>query len=306
MTHLELRASLNRRIRQFFEARQVLEVEPPLLLSAPVSDPWIESVRARCGGRDCYLHTSPEYAMKRLLVAGSGAIYSLGKVFRDGEAGRRHNPEFTLLEWYRPGFDDRRLMTEVVELLSALIPDLPVRTLSYRNWFAQSLDLDPHSASVERLATEARRRIDTAIESDDRDLWLDLLVTHCLEPAMEKGLTFICDYPASQAALARVLPDDTGQPVARRFEAFLDGVELANGYWELTDPVEQRRRFALDQQRRQSAGLPVHPLDEHFLAALEQGLPDCAGVALGVDRLLMHLAGADHIDQVLAFPWARV
>lgn len=301
LENLRLRASVNRYIRRFFETRQLLEVEPPVLVSAPVSDPWIESVTARCSEQTFYLHTSPEYAMKRLLVAGSGAIYSLGKVFRSGEAGRRHNPEFTLLEWYRLGYDDRRLMGEVAELLAGLLPDLEVQTLTYRNWFEQSLGIDPHRATAQELAALAHQCFDTAIESDDRDLWLDLLVSHHLEPAMAPGLTFICDYPASQAALARIVKDDTGQLVARRFEAFLDGMELANGYWELSDAGEQRRRFEADQRKRRAAERPVHPLDEKFLAALEQGLPDCAGVALGVDRLLMCLADAERIGQVLAF-----
>lgn len=302
LSHLKQRAQLNQRLRAFFAERDILEIEAPIMGAAAVSDPFIESIPARCAGRDYFLQTSPEYAMKRLLAAGSGPIYSLGKVFRNGERGRRHNPEFTLLEWYRPGWDEHQLMAEVAELVESLVPGVAVRKISYRDWFAQNLGLDPHSASERELAACARRTIDIdAGEQEGRDFWLDLLVTHELEARLGPGLTFVYDYPASQAALARLDRDGQGQPIARRFEAFLDGVELANGYWELTDAGEQRQRFEADQDQRARLGAAMNALDEKLLAAMAAGLPESAGVALGVDRLLMQLLGAKHIGEVIAF-----
>ncbi|MDQ2076468.1 EF-P lysine aminoacylase EpmA [Marinimicrobium sp. ABcell2] len=297
---LRARAQLYQQVRAFFAQRRVLEIEAPVVGAAAVTDPYIDSISVVSGSRTCYLQTSPEFAMKRLLAAGSGAIYSLGKVFRNGEKGRRHNPEFTLLEWYRPGFDDHQLMAEVAQLLEHVLPGLPVQKISYRDWF-KSLHLDPHTASVPELEVVARQWIETGIESDDRNLWLDLLVTHVLEPKLDSGLVFVYDYPAGQAALARITPDASGQPVARRFEAFLNGMELANGYWELTDASEQAERFEADLARRSLENLPVYPSDQKLLQALEYGLPDSAGVALGVDRLLMCITGAGTIGEVIAF-----
>ncbi|WP_341937281.1 EF-P lysine aminoacylase EpmA [Marinimicrobium sp. C2-29] len=303
--YLQARARLYRQIREFFTARAVMEIEAPVMGAAAVTDPYIESVSAQCDGRTYYLQTSPEFAMKRLLAAGSGPIYALGKVFRNGgEYGRRHNPEFTLLEWYRPGWNDHQLMDEVEALLLHLRPGLEVARLSYREWFQSHLAVDPHTASAAELAAIARGRIEIDVdgpEAEDRDLWLDLLVTHELEATLGPGLTFVYDYPQSQAALARIEPDSRGQRVARRFEAFIGGMELANGYWELTDAGEQRRRFAADRDRREALGLTPHAGDPKLLAALEQGLPDSAGVALGVDRLLMCLHGARTISEVIPF-----
>jgi elongation factor P--(R)-beta-lysine ligase len=297
---LRARARLYQQVRAFFAKRGVLEIEAPVMGAAAVTDPYIDSISVRCGSRTCYLQTSPEFAMKRLLAAGSGPIYSLGKVFRNGERGRRHNPEFTLLEWYRPGFDDHQLMDEVGQLLEQVLPDLSVQKMSYRQWF-KPLELDPHTASVAELEAVARQWIDTGIESEDRNLWLDLLVTHVLEPKLSAGLVFVYDYPATQAALARITTDATGQRVARRFEAFLNRMELANGYWELTDAAEQSARFAADQAKRAQENLSVPPSDEKLVQALEYGLPDSAGVALGIDRLLMCITGAHAIGEVIAF-----
>lgn len=303
--YLQARARLYRQIREFFDARAVMEIEAPVMGAAAVTDPHIESVSARCDGCTYYLQTSPEFAMKRLLAAGSGPIYALGKVFRNGgEHGRRHNPEFTLLEWYQPGWNDQQLMDEVEALLTHLQPGLEVTRLSYREWFQAHLAVDPHTASAAELAAIARSRIEIDVdgpEAEDRDLWLDLLVTHELEATLGPGLTFVYDYPQSQAALARIEPDARGQRVARRFEAFIGGMELANGYWELTDAEEQRRRFAADRARREALGQTPHAGDPKLLAALEQGLPDSAGVALGVDRLLMCLHGAGSISEVIPF-----
>ncbi|MDO3383328.1 EF-P lysine aminoacylase EpmA [Gilvimarinus algae] len=302
---IEARAQLYRAIRTFFSERDVLEVEVPLLGSHFVTDPYIPAVVADNAGSERFLQSSPEYAMKRLLAAMPRCIYSLGKAFRAGERSARHNPEFTLLEWYRLGFDDRQLMAEVRELVVALCPGTAVQSLSYRQWFEQSLGVDPHTATLDELRATGLAHIEIDGTGLDRNDWLDLLVTHTLEPAMVPGLTFIYDYPASQAALARVLPDESGVAVARRFEAFFNGMELANGYWELTDPAEQRERFAADRARRRQLGLPDRAGDNRLLAALEHGLAPCAGVALGVDRLLMQREGCTHIRQVLAFDDSR-
>lgn len=303
---IEARANLYRSIRDFFYARHVLEVDMPLLASHFVTDPFIQPIVADDTGKTRYLQSSPEYAMKRLLAAQPRCIYSLNKVFRAGETSRRHNPEFTMLEWYRLGLDDHQLMAEVAELVQSVQPDVAVHYLSYHQWFASNLGINPHTCGLAEL-----RRVGKAlIEIDDtgltRDDWLDLLVTHRLEPQMPAGLTFIYDYPASQAALAKILPDNSGTLVARRFEAFFNGMELANGYWELTDSHEQRRRFAADQKRRRDLSLPDMAADPKLLAALEAGLPDCAGVALGVDRLLMQITGTRDITHTLAFAADRV
>lgn len=302
---LRARADLYRQIRAFFAERQVLEVDVPVMAAAAVTDPHIDSIAARCGAADYYLQSSPEFAMKRLLAAGSGAIYSLGKAFRNGEAGRRHNPEFTMLEWYRPGWDDHRLMDEVEALICQRLAINSVERLSYREVFQRCLDIDPHRATLVELKALARHHVELDWDDDCRDTWLDILITHVVEPRLGSGLVFIHDYPASQAALARVCPDETGRPVARRFEAFVGGVELANGYWELTDGEEQARRFASDVKRRQQMALPVYPADQRLVAALNHGMPASAGVALGVDRLLMLQLGVSDIAEVLAFPIDR-
>ncbi len=311
---LRLRAELLARIRAFFAARGVLEVETPVLSAAAITEPNLASfgtVYTGPGlryGQPLYLHTSPEFPMKRLLAAGSGCIYQIARVFRDGEAGRCHNPEFTLLEWYRVGFDHHRLMDEVAELVTGLLAGrLPLaepERLSYRELFWRHLDLDPHRADVAELGACAERHgvsIPPGMPADDTDSWLDLLLTHCIEPQLGTGwLTFVYDYPASQAALARLRPGEP--PVGERFELYLNGVELANGFHELGDAGEQRRRFELENAARRRLGLPVMPVDEHLLAALDAGLPDCAGVALGFDRLVMLAAGKAFIQNVMAFP----
>lgn len=309
MERLRARAELLARIRSFFSARDVLEVDTPLLCRSGVTDPSIEPLVVERGDsidRSRYLQTSPEYAMKRLLVAGSGAIYQLAKAFRDGEAGARHNPEFTLLEWYRPGYDHHQLMAEVAELVVACLGERVLHTFSYRQLFLQQLAVDPCTATAAELAGLAREHIDTGIVSGDRDLWLDLLMSHVLEPQLAQlGMCFVYDYPASQAALARVVDVD-GQALGQRFELYVDGMELANGYFELGDAKEQRRRFEHDNLRRREYGLTERPIDEHLLAALERGLPSCSGVALGVDRLLMLAMGEADIRKVLAFDWEAV
>jgi lysyl-tRNA synthetase class 2 len=315
---LQLRADLLAEIRAFFAARGVLEVDTPALASAAVTDPHLESfvTHYRAPGQRChrslYLQTSPEFFMKRLLASGSHSIYQIAKVFRNGELGHHHNPEFSLLEWYRLGFDHHRLMDEVAELLATLLkqrlPLLDHERLSYREVFRHYLDLDPHRTSVAELKACALDQDLTApprMPSDDPNPWLDLLLSHCIAPELGRGrLTFIYDYPASQAALARVRAGSP--PLAERFELYLNGLELANGFHELTDAKEQARRFVRDNRLRRRKGLTAMPIDRHFLAALTAGLPDCAGVALGIDRLLMLAAGKTSLAEVIAFPSERV
>jgi elongation factor P--(R)-beta-lysine ligase len=305
---LRARATLLAQIRGFFAANDILEVDTPLLCSSGVTDPSIEPLLVERGdslNHPRYLQTSPEYAMKRLLAQGSGAIYQIARAFRDGEAGARHNPEFTLLEWYRPGFDHHQLMAEVAELVTHCLGERRLLKYSYRQLFQDLLGVDPFTASLAELEAVARHHIDTGALGGDRDVWLDLLMSHLIEPQLVGADScFVYDYPASQAALARVVELD-GVLVGQRFELYVDGLELANGYFELTEPVEQRRRFELDNLRRREFGQPERPLDEFFLAALEAGLPSCSGVALGVDRLLMLAMGVADIREVLAFDWER-
>lgn len=306
---LQARAALLRQVREFFHARQVLEVETPLLASAIGTDPALDPVRAMldgpgAGGRQYFLQTSPEFSMKRLLAAGSGPIYQLCKAFRNGEAGRRHNPEFTMLEWYRPGYTLARLMTEVDELLAALLSLPAAERVSYSDLFLRHLDFDPLDITLQDLQSVAMRHCDTSLDSDNPDHWLDLLFSHCIEPALQDPV-FIVDYPPSQAALARLGENAGGRMVARRFELVAGGMELANGYDELVDAGIQRQRFEADLARRAAAGLPQYPIDERLLAALDHGLPACAGVAVGVDRLLMLQTGERDIRKVIAFPVDR-
>lgn len=312
---LKLRAELLARIRAFFAARGILEVDTPILSAAAATDPYLRSVATRPlqgprGARSFYLHTSPELAMKRLLAAGSGSIYQLCHVFREGESGRRHNPEFTLLEWYRVDFDHHALIAEVAELVTVMLGGRAapgsVEKLTYQEAFERAAGIDPHRATGAQLRAVARERgIDVeGLAVEDVDAWRDLLLTHLVEPRLGRGrLTFLYDYPASQAALARVRPGDP--PLASRFELYLEGVELANGFHELGDAVEQRSRFERDNAERARRGLPRVPMDERLLGALAQGLPECAGVALGVDRLVMLAIGARSLDEVIAFPIDR-
>ncbi len=311
---LRLRAELLAQIRRFFADRGVLEVETPLLQAATVSDLHLHSLSLRLEAPGAppraFLQTSPEFAMKRLLAAGSGAIYQICKAFRDGEAGCSHNPEFTILEWYRPGFDHFRLMDEIDQLLAAVLGTPAAERSTYSQVFVRHLDVDPHRAPIDALRRTAEAcGIDLAgAGPEDRDGWLQLLMSHAVEPELGRGRpSFVYDFPASQAALARVRPPAAAAEVAlaERFEVYAGGVELANGFHELTDAVEQRRRFTLDLERRRRAGLEAVPIDERLLAALDAGLPDCAGVALGIDRLLMLVAGADDLRQVISFPIDR-
>jgi elongation factor P--(R)-beta-lysine ligase len=304
---LRLRAELLARVRDFFAKRGVLEVETPILSAAAVSDPQIDSLATQVAGRPgpFYLGTSPEYAMKRLLAAGSGDIYQVSRVFRDGEQGRWHNPEFTLLEWYRLGFDDSSLMSEVEALVAALLspgrPLSPAERLPYREALRRHAGVDPFEAGDAELDRAAAAQGVDCRADLDRDAKLDLLMGLVVGPRLGIGQPcFVHDYPATQAALARLKP---GVPaVAARFELYLDGIELANGFHELADAGEQRRRFELDLETRRVRNRRRPPLDERFLGALDSGLPDCAGVALGFDRLVAIALGASGLAQAMAFP----
>ena len=310
--NLRRRAEIVAAVRAFFATRNVLEVDTPVMSNAAVSDPYIDTIECRyqplVGGEveAKYLQSSPEYAMKRLLASGSGAIYQISKAFRNGEVGRRHNPEFSMLEWYRPGYDHRQLMNEVAELLLPLLGIAESVQYSYAQVFVKHLGVDPHSASVAELQAIAAEHIDSDYEDDNRDNWLNLLMSHVIEPRLKnEGAVFVYDYPASQAALAKVSQDDQGRAVAERFELFVKGVELANGYHELTDAAEQARRFNADNQQRCAENLPQRPTDDLLVAALKQGMPGCAGVAVGIDRLVMQAIGTDDIADVIAFPLPR-
>jgi lysyl-tRNA synthetase class 2 len=305
LSALRHRAAMLAAARDFFAGRGVLEVETPILSSAAVSDPQIESLATRVAGMAArsYLCTSPEYAMKRLLAAGSGDIYQICKVFRDAERGRWHNPEFTLIEWYRLGYDDAALMTEVEALVGCLLAPRrlePAERLSYSAALQRHAGVDAHGASDGDLTESARRHGVVCDAELDRDAKLDLLMGLVVGPRL--GLDrpcFICDYPASQAALARLKPGLP--PVAARFELYLNGIELANGFHELVNAGEQRARFGQDLALRRARGQAESPLDEHLLAALAAGMPDCAGVALGFDRLVALALGAPQLADAMAF-----
>lgn len=313
---LRTRAALLARTREFFAARAVLEVDTPLLVNSPVSDVHIGSAAVelapdKAAARSTprlYLHTSPEYAMKRLLAAGSGDIYQICHVVRADERGRLHNPEFTLIEWYRQGWRLEALMDEVEALVRALLGAATRRgeRLSYREAFVRELGLDPFSSADAELRAAAQRfGLEAgAARGGERDQLLDFLMGCAVGPGLGRAaLTFIHGYPASQAALARLDPQDPR--TALRFELYCEGLELANGFQELQSAAEQRARFERDNTARRSAGLPAAAPDERLLAALAAGLPECAGVALGFDRTLMLALGAAHIDEVLPFPTAR-
>ncbi len=311
-----MRAALLARARAFFAARGVLEVDTPIVVNAPVTDVHLHSARVtlepadpeagRC--RPFFLHTSPEYAMKRLLAAGVGDIYQICHVVRALERGRLHNAEFTLIEWYRVGHTLDALMREVEalvrELLGAPAASRACARVSYRETFLRELALDPFTAPLGELAGHARRAGFDPAASCGRDELLELLMGTVVGPRLgHDGLTFVHGYPAAQAALARLDPQDPR--AAQRFELYCDGIELANGFNELTAAHEQRGRFERDIEERRRLGLPQTPVDERLLAALEAGMPDCCGVALGFDRTLMLAAGAACIDAVLPFPIER-
>jgi lysyl-tRNA synthetase class 2 len=307
LQQLQQRAQIIQQLRQFFAARQVLEVDTPLLMPTPVTDPYLDtfsvSVMTHQGRKARYLQTSPEYAMKRLLAAGSGSIYQLCKAFRDDELGRMHRAEFTMLEWYRVEFDDHQLMAEVSDFFCEILGCEAADQYSYYEVFDKALGINPHQVPTWQLAELAQQYCHLQVQTTalNRDDYLQLLFQQVIEPNLgQQRPAIIYNFPASQAALARLKNVDNVS-VAARFEAYIQGVELANGYWELTDAGIQQQRFMHDLARREEIGAQPVPIDTALLTALEQGLPNCAGVALGVDRLLMLAMECKHIDQVNAF-----
>ncbi|PKE29109.1 elongation factor P lysine(34) lysyltransferase [Rahnella sp. AA] len=312
VANLLKRAAILAEIRRFFADRGVLEVETPAMSQATVTDIHLVPFDTRfvgpgaADGMTLYLMTSPEYHMKRLLAAGSGPIYQMGRSFRNEEAGIHHNPEFTMLEWYRPRYDMYRLMNEVDDLLQQVLDCDTAETLSYQQAFTRHLGVDPLSADKTELR-EAAAKLDLSNIADteeDRDTLLQLLFTMGVEPHIGRDKpTFVYHFPATQASLAEISTED--HRVAERFEVYYKGIELANGFRELTDGREQRQRFEQDNRKRAARGLPQHPIDNNLLDALEHGMPECSGVALGVDRLIMIALGASSLSEVLAFPVTR-
>jgi len=303
---LKQRARLLQQTRSFFYARDVLEVETPILTSTGSTEVHLDQfdVNSETDNSNYYLITSPEFAMKRLLAAGSGDIFSLGKVFRAGEKGSRHQPEFTMLEWYRLGFDLEKLMQEVEQLLVVLFDDKLVQpsvTMTYAQAFEKIISLNPLTATIDELMFAVKQHSDMDVPSlDDRQSYLDLIMSHFVEPTFSPDrLTFVTHYPAEQASLARLNKNDPR--VAERFEVFAGGLELANGFYELADVAEQRNRMLYDNKQRVEMGLTEIELDQDFLSALEAGLPDCSGVAIGFDRLVMLATGKQNINDVISF-----
>lgn len=301
-------------VRAFFDQRGVLEVETPLLSSSCTTDPNINSFSTRYQYQGLYLNTSPEYCMKRLLAAHGDPIYQICKSFRDDELGPNHNPEFTMLEWYRPGFDMFELMEELGDLVQMLASNYKLNSsiinkMSFAEAYHQATGINPYATSAEEcLSCALKYGIEQpAGLEDDIDEWLNWLLIQLVMPTFQTdGFTFIYDYPQSQAALAKLYKNQDDFTVAARFELFYGEIELANGFNELLDASEQRHRFEHENIQRVGAGLPPSIIDENLLKALEHGLPACSGVALGLDRLLMLLSGADKLEQILAFPFSRI
>lgn len=304
---LSERDELLKKIRDFFAAKNVLEVETPLLCNSTITAPYLHSFSTKCNlpGRakqpqTLYLQTSPEFAMKKLLANGSGDIYQICKAFRDEERGKLHSPEFTILEWYRIDFDHHKLMDEMDELLQFTLNTATAERFSYAEIFAKYLQINCFTATTNDLMTCAKKNgfKDTEIfAEEDHDTWLQILLTHFIEPHLGKTVpAFIYDYPPSQAALAKIR--NNSPKVAERFEVYINGIELANGFHELNNETEQRERFLHDLKMRQELGLPQIPLDEEFLKAVGK-LPNCSGVALGVDRLLLLLTKANSLSEIL-------
>ncbi|MBN7123412.1 MULTISPECIES: elongation factor P--(R)-beta-lysine ligase [Erwinia] len=312
ISNLLKRAAIMAEIRRFFADRGVLEVETPAMSQATVTDVHLVPFQTRfvgpgaAQGLDLYLMTSPEYHMKRLLAAGSGPIFQLCRSFRNEEAGRHHNPEFTMLEWYRPHYDMYRLMNEVDDLLQQVLECAPAETLSYQQAFIRHLEMDPLSADKTQMREVAEKLGvgDLANREEDRDTLLQLLFMMGVEPQIGKDKpAFVYHFPASQASLAEISTED--HRVAERFEVYFKGIELANGFRELTDSREQKQRFDQDNRKRAARGLPQQPIDTNLLDALAHGMPDCSGVALGVDRIVMLALKADSLSEVIAFPVDR-
>jgi len=307
---LNARAELLQHLRVFFAARGVLEVETPQISSTTVTDPAIDALcvaNASPQAPQRFLQTSPEYHMKRLIAAGVGDIFQVARAFRQGESGRRHNPEFSLLEWYRLGWDHAALMREVGELIGEVLGRTGWQIWPYAALFQRVLGIDPLRDQIDeaRLEALAASRVGDVPGGLDGDGLLDLLMSHCVEPTLrDAGIVFVTDFPPSQSALSRLISVQ-GSTVAARFECYVDGIEVANGYWEQSDADALRTRFAADNAVRRQRGLVERMPDERLLAAQAPGLPDCAGVALGVDRLLALQLGVDTLSEVISFDWSR-
>ena len=304
--NLLTRAKLLAEIRRFFTDRGLLEVETPVLSEFGVTDVHLATFSTEFispfgeQSKTLWLSTSPEYHMKRLLAAGSGPIFQIGKVFRNEEAGNRHNPEFTMLEWYRPHFDMYRLINEVDDLLQQILECPPAESMSYQFAFQQYVGLDPLSADLSELVEKAEKHQLMGAENESRDTLLQFLFSTVVEPQIgQEAPVVVYHFPASQAALAQISSEDLR--VAERFEFYYKGLELANGFHELSDAREQLRRFQQDNLQREKMGLPVRAIDTRLLAALQAGIPNCSGVALGVDRLLMIAMGTESIKEVISF-----
>ena len=304
--NLLTRAKLLAEIRRFFTDRGLLEVETPVLSEFGVTDVHLATFSTEFispfgeQSKTLWLSTSPEYHMKRLLAAGSGPIFQIGKVFRNEEAGNRHNPEFTMLEWYRPHFDMYRLINEVDDLLQQILECPPAESMSYQFAFQQYVGLDPLSADLSELVEKAEKHQLIGAENESRDTLLQFLFSTVVEPQIgQEAPVVVYHFPASQAALAQISSEDLR--VAERFEFYYKGLELANGFHELSDAREQLRRFQQDNLQREKMGLPVRAIDMRLLAALQAGIPNCSGVALGVDRLLMIAMGTESIKDVISF-----
>ena len=307
---LQMRADLLACLRGYFAEQSVMEVDPPILAASTVTDINIESIGAQAMGQACFLQTSPEFFMKRMLASGVGDIYSLGKVFRDAEQGSRHNPEFTLLEWYRLNWDEFQLIAEVENLITHVYQaikntQIAVSRTSYSDCFEQALGIDPHRATLHDLQKLAEKKGYPQWINETHSNCLDLLFSEFVEPNLSKGLVSVYNYPACQAALAQTHRDSKGRLVSRRFEVFLNATELANGYFELTNAEQQSQRFQQDIDQRKQATKPIMAIDAKLDQAMQHGLPTCSGVALGVDRLLMQLANAQSITEVMPFSWDR-
>ncbi|MDC0610107.1 elongation factor P--(R)-beta-lysine ligase [Vibrio sp.] len=309
---LKIRAKIINKIREFFAEKDVLEVDTPTFSHATVTDIHLQTFKTQfmgpgyAQGQTVYMMTSPEFHMKRLLAAGSGSIYQMSKAFRNEECGRYHNPEFTMLEWYRVGFDHHMLMNEMDELFRLLLNVEKTEKMTYQQAFQLALQLCPLTASMHELRVAATNLglEDIAKSETNRDTLLQLLFSMGVENKIgQEHPVFVYNFPASQAALAKISPEDSR--VAERFEVYFQGIELANGFHELDDASEQRTRFEQDNKERTAMGLPVQPIDEHLLNALDAGLPNCAGVAMGIDRLIMLATKSEHIKDVIAFDFSR-
>ena len=304
---LKTRARVLQSIRAFFAARDVLEVETPILSKSAITDPQLESFVTQFNQANYYLHTSPEFYMKRLLASGTGDIFQIARVFRVDEQGRNHNPEFCMLEWYRLGFDHHALMDEMEELIKNIFSEIQgnvsFERISYQQAFQNKLGIDPLESDAKQLQQCVRDNnisIPRGMDIDNKDMWLDWLMVMSIGPSFSKnGFTFLYDYPASQAALARLSENDSR--VAHRFELFAGELELANGFYELTDADEQSVRFTNENRLREQRGQKTMPIDQLLLDALKAGMPECSGVAIGLDRLLMVLTQKKHIRDVISF-----